>query len=56
MSKTIILDEVLFTFDILGKSNIPMWQIYSQVKKNREQNDIDIGDLFVSNHTFAGVF
>jgi hypothetical protein len=44
-SKTTILDEVIFTFDILGKSDIPMWQICSQVKKNREQNGKDVGDF-----------
>ncbi len=45
MSKITILDEVLSTFDILGKSDIPMKQIYSQIKKNREQNGRDIGDF-----------
>lgn len=40
-----ILDEILSTFDILGKSDIPMNQIYSQIKKNREQNGRDIGDF-----------
>ncbi len=45
MSKTTILDEVLLTFSTLGKSDIPMWQIYSQVKKNREQNGRDVGDF-----------
>ena len=44
-SKTTILDEVLLTFNTLGKSDIPMWQIYSQVKKNREQKGMDIGDF-----------
>jgi hypothetical protein len=32
MSKITILDEVLFTFDLLGKTDIPMWEIYSQIK------------------------
>ena len=45
MSKTTILDEVLLTFSTLGKSDIPMWQIYFQVKKNREQNGRDVGDF-----------
>ncbi len=45
MSKTTILDEILITFNALGKSDIPMWQIYSQVKKNREQNGRDVGDF-----------
>jgi hypothetical protein len=45
MSKITILDEILFAFDMLGKSDIPMWQICSQVKKNREQNNVDIGDF-----------
>ncbi len=45
MSKPTILDEVLLTFSTLGKSDIPMWQIYSQVKKNREQNGRDVGDF-----------
>ncbi len=44
-SKTTVLDEVLLTFNALGKSDIPMWQIYSQVKKNREQNGRDVGDF-----------
>ncbi len=44
-SKTTVLDEVLLTFNTLGKSDIPMWQIYSQVKKNREQNGMDVGDF-----------
>ena len=44
-SKTTVLDEVLLTFNTLGKSDIPMWQIYSQVKKNREQNGRDVGDF-----------
>jgi len=43
--KTTILDEVLHTFSTLGKSDIPMWQIYSQVKTNREQESIDVGDF-----------
>ena len=38
MSKITILDEVLSTFDILGKSDIPMKQIYSQIQKNREKS------------------
>ncbi len=45
MSKTTILDEVLLTFNTVGKSDIPMWQIYSQVKKNREQNGREAGDF-----------
>ncbi len=45
MSKTTILDEVLLTFSTLGKSDIPMWQIYFQVKKNREQNGRGIVDF-----------
>ncbi len=45
MSKPTILDEVLLTFNTLGKSDIPMWQIYSQIKKNREQNGRDVGDF-----------
>jgi len=45
MSKTTILDEILITFNALGKSDIPMWQICSQVKKNREQNGRDVGDF-----------
>ena len=45
MSKITILDEVLLIFDILGKSDIPMRQIYSQIKENREQNNIDVGDF-----------
>ena len=45
MSKTTLLDEVLFIFDMLGKSDIPMRQIYSQIKENREQNNIDVGDF-----------
>ncbi len=44
-SKTTVLDEVLLTFNALGKSDIPMWQIYFQVKKNREQNGRDVGDF-----------
>lgn len=40
-----ILDEVLFTFDVLGKSSISMRQIYSQIKKNREQSGRDGGDF-----------
>jgi len=43
--KTTVLDEVLLTFSTLGKSDIPMWQIYFQVKKNREQNGRDVGDF-----------
>jgi len=43
--KTTILDEVLLTFNTIGKSDILMWQIYSQVKKNREQNGMDVGDF-----------
>ncbi len=43
--KTTVLDEVLLTFSTLGKSDIPMWQIYFQVKKNREQNGRGIGDF-----------
>ena len=27
------------------KSEIPMWQIYSQVKTNREQEGMDVGDF-----------
>ena len=45
MSKNTILDEVLFTFDILGKSDISMRQIFCQIKKNREQNGRDVGDF-----------
>ena len=45
MSKPTILDEVLITFNTIGKSDIPMWQIYSQIKKNREQNGRDVGDF-----------
>ena len=45
MSKTTILDEVLLTFNALGKSDVSMQQIYSQVKKNREQNDRDVGNF-----------
>ena len=45
MSKNTILDEVLSTFDILGKSDITMNQICSQIKKNREQNGRDVGDF-----------
>ncbi len=45
MSKTTILYEVLLTFNTLGKSDIPMWQIYSQVKKNREHKGVDVGDF-----------
>ena len=45
MSKDTILDEVLFTFDILGKSDIPLKRICSQIKKNREQNGRDVGDF-----------
>lgn len=44
-SKTTVLDEVLLTFNTLGKSDIPMWQIYSQVKKSREQKGMDVGDF-----------
>ena len=44
-SKTTVLDEVLLTFNALGKSDIPMWQIYSQVKKNREQKGMNVGDF-----------
>jgi len=44
-SKTTVLDEVLLTFSIFRKSDIPMWQIYSQVEKNREQNGRDVGDF-----------
>jgi len=45
MLKTTILEEVLLTFTTLGKSVIPMWQIYSQVRENREQNGKDVGDF-----------
>ena len=45
MSKPTILDEVLITFNTIGKSGIPMWQICSQIKKNREQNDRDVSDF-----------
>ncbi len=45
MPKTTILEEVLLTFTNLGKSVIPMWQIYSQVRENREQNGKDVGDF-----------
>ena len=45
MPKTTILEEVLLTFTTLGKSVIPMWQIYSQVRENREQNGKDVGDF-----------
>jgi len=45
MSKITILDEVLDTFEILGKSQISMEQICSQVKKTREQNNQDVGDF-----------
>jgi len=43
--KTTILDEVLLTFSALGKLDIPMWQIYSKVKTNREQEGKDVGDF-----------
>ena len=45
MPKTTILEEVFLTFTTLGKSVIPMWQIYSQVRENREQNGKDVGDF-----------
>ena len=45
MPKTTILEEVLLTFTNLGKSVIPMLQIYSQVRENREQNGKDVGDF-----------
>ena len=45
MSQTTILDEILVAFNMLGKSCIPMWQIYFQIKKSREQNNIDVGNF-----------
>lgn len=45
MSKITILDEVLLAFDALEKSEIPLLQIYTQIKENREQNNRDVGDF-----------
>jgi len=45
MSKTTILDEIFVAFNMLGKSCIPMWQIYFQIKKSREQNNVDVGNF-----------
>ena len=45
MSKMTILDEVLVAFESLGKSQLPTWQIYSQVKKIREQHNQNVGDF-----------
>ena len=56
MSKMTILDKVLVAFESLGKSQLPTWQIYSQVKKIREQHNQNVGDFDCLNHTFIGVF
>jgi len=56
MSKSTILDEVLVTFEVLGKLQISMGQICSQVTKTRKQNNRDVGILLVLNPTFVGVF
>jgi len=45
MSKSTILDEVLFIFNMLEKSNILLNQICLQIKKNREQNNQVVGDF-----------
>jgi len=45
MSKNAILDEVLFIYDMLETSNLSLIQIYSEIKKNREQKNIDVGNF-----------
>lgn len=45
MQKITILDEILLVFDSLKKSEIPLLQIFTQIKENREQNNKDIGNF-----------
>jgi hypothetical protein len=45
MLKNTILDEVLFIYDMLEISNLSLVQIYSEIKKHREQNNIDVGNF-----------
>lgn len=45
MPKATILDEILLTFDTLVKSDVPILEIYSHIKKNRDQNDWNVGDF-----------
>ena len=45
MLKHTVLDEVLFVFNVIEKSDLSMNKICFQIKKNREQNGIDVGNF-----------
>ena len=51
-----ILDEVILIFDAFEKSDIPMRQIYSQIKKIENKMTEMLEILTALNHTFVGVF